>query len=154
MAGRAEVIGNFAPADARSRRSADTYAGVRGSNRRSGLRCPDPSDAAAALIEHTRKLSACNSVDFLLDDDRPAFLDDQPAPLGDDGLVRRGLASTGCSMSTLERPVACAARLARGASQGGAGHGIVYALAPAAHASTIGCPAWSRIPRPGSDLSI
>ena len=111
-------------------------------------------DALQALIEHTG-LVGCNSVDFLLDDDRPAVLEINPRPSATMDLYDADWPD-GLFDAHLN---ACRGRLPRGSRASPArpvrAHGIVYARARLRIASNIGFPAWcSDIPRPGSDLAI
>jgi len=111
-------------------------------------------DALQALVAHTG-LVGCNSIDFLLDGDRPALLEINPRPsatmdLYDDDWPD-GLFNAHLQACRGQLP----GRVVRRRTAPVRAHGIVYASARLRIAPEVRFPAWcSDIPRPGSEVAI
>jgi predicted ATP-grasp superfamily ATP-dependent carboligase len=110
-------------------------------------------DRIEALVAETG-LVGCNSVDFLLDRNRPAVLEINPRPSATMDLYDADWPA-GLFDAHLR---ACAGELPRRASRGARrvrAHAIVYASAPIRIARDPGFPAWcSDLPRAGSAVAI
>jgi predicted ATP-grasp superfamily ATP-dependent carboligase len=112
------------------------------------------NDALQALVAHTG-LVGCNSLDFLLDDDRPVVLEVNPRPSATMDLYDRDWPD-----GLFDAHVrACRGRLPRvfrpRRGKPVRAHAIVYAGARLRIAPDTAFAAWcSDIPRPGSDVQI
>jgi predicted ATP-grasp superfamily ATP-dependent carboligase len=131
-----------------------TYAGAVGP-----IDLPAPAaetllDTVQALVGHTG-LVGCNSIDFLLDGDRPALLEINPRPSATMDLYDHDWPG-GLFDAHVQ---ACRGRLPGQSARRRGGpvraHAIVYASARVRIAPDAVFPAWcSDIPRPGSDVAI
>jgi predicted ATP-grasp superfamily ATP-dependent carboligase len=132
-----------------------TYAGAVGPIELPAAVSRTLQQALQVLVAHTG-LVGCNSVDFLLDGERPAFLEINPRPSATMDLYDEDWPG-GLFNAHLQacRGLLPGRSVRRHATAAVRAHGIVYASARLQIAPETRFPAWcSDIPRPGSDVAI